>query len=223
MPDWFTTAFPSDEELHWENILIRLLAALAVGGIVTAIYRATRKRHVATGDLSQTLLLLAVVIAMITLAIGNNAARAFSLVGALAIVRFRSVVEDPRDTAFVILAVAVGLAVGAGFIWVPLMGLPIAGLVAWTFSAADSRASAAAPPCRVTLRTEPTCPPHAAAEALARHLDDVRPRRIETVKKGTLVEQSWTGRLKPGSDAQSLVGALQEIPGFTGTEVVFPD
>ncbi len=223
MPDWFAAAFPSDEELHWENILIRLLAALVMGGLVTVVYRATRKRHLASGDLSQTLVLLAVVIAMITLAIGNNAARAFSLVGALAIVRFRSVVEDPRDTAFVILAVAVGLAVGAGFIWVPLAGLPIAGLVAWVFSVADSRAHSSAPPCRVTLRTEPSCPPHAAAEALARHLDDIRPRRVETVKKGTLVEQAWTGRLRAGSDAQALVGALQALPGFVGTEVVFPD
>lgn len=223
MPDWFAEAFPSDEELHWENILIRLLAALVVGSLVTLIYRATRKRHLAAGDLSQTLLLLSVVIAMITLAIGNNAARAFSLVGALAIVRFRSVVEDPRDTAFVILAVAVGLAVGAGFIWVPLAGLPIAGLVAWAFSAADSRAHVAAPPCRVTLRTEPTSSPSAASEALARHLDDVRPRRVETVKKGTLVEQCWTGRLRAGSDAEALVSALKALPGFVGAEVLFPD
>ena len=222
MPDWFAEAFPSDEELHWENILIRLVAALVVGALVTVVYRATRKRHLASGDLSQTLVLLAVVIAMITLAIGNNAARAFSLVGALAIVRFRSVVEDPRDTAFVILAVAVGLAVGAGFIWVPLAGLPIAGLVAWVFSAADSRSHSAAAPCRVTLRTEPSCPPGAAAEALARHLVDIRPRRVETVKKGTLVEQSWT-RLRSGSDAHALVGALQALPGFVGSEVVFPD
>ena len=88
------------------------------------------------------IIVLAVVIAMITLAIGDNAARAFSLVGALAIVRFRSVVEDPRDTAFVILAVAVGLAVGAGFIWVPVMGLPIAGAVAWAFAGAESRRAA---------------------------------------------------------------------------------
>lgn len=223
MPEWFTEAFPSDEELRWENIVIRLLGALVVGGLVTLIYRGTRKRHLASGDLSQTLLLLSVVIAMITLAIGNNAARAFSLVGALAIVRFRSVVEDPRDTAFVILAVAVGLAVGAGFIWVPLAGLPIAGLVAWAFSAADSRAHSAAAPCRVTLRTEPSLSPAAATEALARHLDDLRPRRVETVKKGTLVELCWSGRLRAGGDASALVGSLQALPGFVGAEVVFPD
>ncbi len=221
MPDWFAEAFPSDAELRLGNILVRLVAALVMGGLVAAIYRGTRRRRDAAGDLTQTLLLLAVVIAMITLAIGNNAARAFSLVGALAIVRFRSVVEDPRDTAFVILAVAVGLAVGAGFIWVPLLGLPMAALVAWSFT------GPAAPPadarCRVTLRTETGAAAGRAADALAPHLDDIRPRRVETVKKGTLVEQVWTGRLKSTSDPETLVGALRATPGFSGAEVVFPD
>jgi hypothetical protein len=45
--------------------------------------------------------------------IGDNVARAFSLVGALSIVRFRTVVRDTQDTAYVIFAVAVGMAVGA--------------------------------------------------------------------------------------------------------------
>ena len=50
-------------------------------------------------------MLLTILIAMVTMVIGNNMARAFGLVGALSIVRFRTVVEDTRDTAFVIFAV----------------------------------------------------------------------------------------------------------------------
>src|SRR5207248_6540957 len=68
-----------------------------------------------------------------TMVIGNNSARAFSLVGVLAIVRFRTVVEDTRDTAFVIFAVAVGMAVGAGFLKVALVGLPFAAAAAFLF------------------------------------------------------------------------------------------
>ena len=59
-------------------------------------------------------MLLSILIAMVTQVIGDNVARAFSLVGALSIVRFRTVVRDTVDTAFVIFAVAVGMAVGAG-------------------------------------------------------------------------------------------------------------
>src|SRR2546430_8185921 len=48
-----------------------------------------------------------------TQVIGDNVARAFSLVGALSIVRFRTVVRDTQDTAFVIFSVVVGMAIGA--------------------------------------------------------------------------------------------------------------
>src|SRR4026209_160607 len=61
---------------------------------------------------------------MSTQVIGDNIARAFGLVGALSIVRFRTVVEDTRDTAFVIFAVVVGMAIGAGYSIVAGVRLP---------------------------------------------------------------------------------------------------
>ncbi|RLS49298.1 MAG: DUF4956 domain-containing protein [Planctomycetota bacterium] len=229
MPSWFTDAFPSDAELRGASIVTRLLAALVLGSLVSLIYSTTRRRHAAQAtDLSQTLLLLAVVIAMITLAIGDSTARAFSLVGALAIVRFRSVVDDPRDTAFVILAVAVGLAVGAGFILVPLIGLPIAAVIAWAFSKESLQATlqaspVSAPSCRVALRTTPDCPAGPIQQALATHLVRPHPRRIETVKKGTLVKLVYSGRIKPDTDGHALIRTLQDCPGVADVEVVFTE
>ena len=66
----------------------------------------------------------------VALVIGNSVARAFSLVGALSIVRFRTVVDDTRDTAFVIFSVVVGMAAGAGLLFVPLLGLPLVAVTA---------------------------------------------------------------------------------------------
>src|SRR2546430_10349771 len=63
-----------------------------------------------------------------TQVIGDNVARAFSLVGALSIVRFRTVVRDTQDTAFVIFAVIVGMASGANHLWVALIGISIVAL-----------------------------------------------------------------------------------------------
>ena len=74
-----------------------------------------------------TLVLLTILIAMVTQVIGDNVARAFSLVGALSIVRFRTVVRDTQDTAYVIFAVAVGMAVGANHPLVALCGLVVVG------------------------------------------------------------------------------------------------
>lgn len=58
---------------------------------------------------------MAVVVSLIMLIIGSNIARAFSLVGALSIVRFRQAIKDTRDIAFIFLAMAVGMACGTRF------------------------------------------------------------------------------------------------------------
>lgn len=53
-------------------------------------------------------------ISVVMVVIGESIARAFSLVGALSIIRFRTAIQDPRDIGFVFYALAVGMAVGAG-------------------------------------------------------------------------------------------------------------
>ena len=87
---------------HWPitHVLIRLVTATLLGGVVAWIYRSTRERSDVTPSLSATLVLLSVLIAMVTQVIGDNLARAFGLVGALSIVRFRTVVRDTEDTAW---------------------------------------------------------------------------------------------------------------------------
>ena len=107
----------------------RLALSFLLGCVVAAIYFVSqRNERTETSSMVTTLVLLTVLIAMSTLVIGNSVARAFSLLGALAIVRFRTFVADTRDTAFVIFAVVVGMGVGAGLSIVPLMGIPVVAL-----------------------------------------------------------------------------------------------
>ena len=87
-------------------IAVRLLLALALGLAIAAIYRRARPMNEEAESFTVTLVLLTILIAMVTQVIGDNVARAFSLVGALSIVRFRTVVRDTQDTAFVIFSVA---------------------------------------------------------------------------------------------------------------------
>ena len=126
MTDLFERAFPPIPQLHTDVVLIRLLLALALGGMVGIVYRLThRGDSPATPSFIATIVLLCVIIAVVTQTIGESLGRAFTLVGALSIVRFRTVVEDTRDTAFVIFAVVVGMAAGMGNLWVALIGLGV--------------------------------------------------------------------------------------------------
>src|SRR5207244_4097909 len=92
MPEWLRDTGVTTEE--WSLALFieltsRLTVAFALGCVVAGVYHLTQKRRDRATNLLPTLVLLTVLIAMVTLVIGNSVARAFSLVGALAIVRFR--------------------------------------------------------------------------------------------------------------------------------------
>jgi hypothetical protein len=95
---------------------LAVAARLAISGLlgswIALLYRFARPVTTRHSGLLPTLVLLSMLITLVTLAVGSNIAVAFTLVGTLAIVRFRTTVSDVRDTTFVIFSVAVGIAVG---------------------------------------------------------------------------------------------------------------
>src|SRR5437588_12606747 len=134
MPDFLKSPFATGPSVSPTDVLVRLALALVFGGAVSWIYCRTRKGEAITPSFPTTLVLLSVLIAMVTQVIGDNVARAFSLVGALSIVRFRTVVRDTKDTAFVIFSVVVGMAVGARNLWLAGIGLAVVGVAALVIS-----------------------------------------------------------------------------------------
>ena len=61
------------------------------------------------------MVIMGVTVSIIMLIIGSNIARAFSLVGALSIIRFRNAMKETRDVGFIFLVMAIGMAVGTRF------------------------------------------------------------------------------------------------------------
>jgi uncharacterized membrane protein YhiD involved in acid resistance len=72
---------------------------------------------------------LTVISALVILVIGNNLARAFGLVGAMSIIRFRTAVRDTMDMVFIFLSLAIGMACGVGLNVVALLGVAVAGII----------------------------------------------------------------------------------------------
>jgi hypothetical protein len=223
MPDLLRTAFDGDAAVSLETIVVRLISALALGCAVAAVFRFTHGRPGPQSlQLMSTLVLLAVLIAAMTIVIGDNVARAFSLVGALAIVRFRTVVEDTRDVAFVIFAVTVGMAVGAGFLLIPLVTLPVAGLAAFLFSPRRTRTDAAAPPAEFVLTVRvgaSTATDAALRSTLAAHAERARLESTATARQGASIETSWSLRLRDEGGADALVAALNRVEGVQAAEL----
>ena len=135
MPEWFRESLANGSDPTPGILVWRIGLALLLGVAVSGIYRWAKRGEPVQTTFLTTLILLSTVIAMVTQVIGDNVARAFSLVGVLSVVRFRTVVKDTQDTAFVIFAVVVGMAVGANPLTVALVGPAIiaaAGLFLWS-------------------------------------------------------------------------------------------
>ncbi|QDV05133.1 hypothetical protein Poly30_06280 [Planctomycetes bacterium Poly30] len=96
------------------EILVNLGVSIVLGMIVAIIYRQTHKGLSYSQSFTLTVIFVAVIVAIVMMVIGNSLSRAFALVGALSIIRFRTVVKDTKDTAFVFWALSVGMAAGTG-------------------------------------------------------------------------------------------------------------
>jgi hypothetical protein len=218
----FTDPVPDIRPLTWDDIVLRLLFAAAFGIAAAAAYYVTQRRSRSeAASFVATMVLLAVLLGMVSMVIGTNIARAFALVGALSIVRFRSVVEDTRDTAFVIFAVVVGMAAGAGAYLVAAVGIPIVGLVAWLVAAWGRTGALVAKPSETALHVRVGTGVDAAATVdpvLAKHADAARLVAVGTTKQGTAIELDYLIRLKPGGAPLTLLGELNRTEGVQGVE-----
>ncbi len=96
-----------------ETLLLSLLLAFILGQLIAWAYCWTHSGLSYSRSFTQSLILISMVAALVMAVIGNNIITAFGLIGALAIIRFRNVLKDTRDTVFVFLALVQGMAVGS--------------------------------------------------------------------------------------------------------------
>ncbi len=205
-------------EVPWELLGIRLVLSLAAGFLIAWMYRRT---HDGSGaqSLPATLVLLAVLIAAVTQVIGNNVARAFSLVGALSIVRFRTVVRDTRDTAFVIFAVVVGMAIGAAHARVALITLAVGALAAWIMKPKPA-ARVAAQEFKLTVRVALGVDAETLTrEVFRKHLTAWSGYGAATARQGSAVEVAWLVTSRPTSAASAIVHDLNRLEGVQAVEL----
>jgi len=94
--------------------VLKLVAALLVGVLVTAVLRRSRHKRRVSPSMEQTQVLLCVAGALMMIIIGNSLARAFGVAGAASIIRFRTPVDDPKDTIGLFLLLGLGMACGVG-------------------------------------------------------------------------------------------------------------
>lgn len=104
-----------------DKILLSLATAFIIGIFIIYVYRKTFSGVVYSKAFSLCILLLAMVTAMIIRTISSNLALSLGMVGALSIVRFRTAIKEPTDTAFMFWSITAGIMSGAGLYLVAII------------------------------------------------------------------------------------------------------
>ena len=89
------------------------------------VYRFTHRNASYSQNYVQTLVVMSLVTTLIMIVIGSNIARAFSLVGALSIIRFRNAIKETRDVGYIFFVMAIAMACGTRFYLVALLATGI--------------------------------------------------------------------------------------------------
>jgi uncharacterized membrane protein YhiD involved in acid resistance len=107
---------PAEESLFTVgDIIMAMVVASLLCFVLATVYRVTHRGTSYSQSFLITLFIMAVTTSIVMMIIGSNIARAFSLVGALSIIRFRTAVKDARDTGFLFAAMIAGMACGTKF------------------------------------------------------------------------------------------------------------
>jgi uncharacterized membrane protein YhiD involved in acid resistance len=222
MPDSLAPLFDFDSGAL-ALMSVRLVLAMVLGLAIAWVYRRARPANGEAESFGVTLVLLTILIAMVTQVIGDNVARAFSLVGALSIVRFRTVVRDTQDTAYVIFAVAIGMAMGANHPSVALCGLAVVGVTALLLRRRTAALPAATDDRLPFVLHVRMAIGQDADTLLNASLDQfVSARRlvsVTTARQGLSLDASYQASLRGDNHASALVNALNRIEGVQGVEL----
>ncbi len=109
--------------VDWTKMITAVVLSFVLGMVIGMVYKFTHSGFGYSQSFVITLIMMCTIISVIIMVVGENIAGAFSFAGALAVIRFRMSLKEPKDIAYVLFATAAGLAVGAGAYLVSVIGV----------------------------------------------------------------------------------------------------
>ncbi len=201
------------------EIPVNLCLALLMGLLIATVYRLTTRGSAISQSYLLTLVMLTMVSSLVIMIIGNSLIRAFSLIGALSIIRFRTVVKENRDTAFIFLSLGSGMAAGIGNLQLAFFGT---GIILLALLVLDFTKFGAVNRGVFLLRfnVQPGLTSDAFLDIFKRYLISWGMLSIKTISMGQWVEHSYMVRLRKDEQDQALIGELMGVEGIEKVTMV---
>jgi uncharacterized membrane protein YhiD involved in acid resistance len=198
--------------LNLAEVLVAFFTVFVLTSIITTVYRMTHHGLSYSRVFVQAMILASITSCMMIMVIGNNLARGLGILGALAIIRFRTPVRDPRDMVFLFCCLAVGIGCGARVFAVATAGALFFSAVAlylhWAPFSARSEFEGL-----LRFLLPPQSKSHEQVQAIfSQHLSSATLVAVREAAQGDLLEYSYQTRMLRADSQQMLMEAIQALP-----------
>ena len=204
----------------WEA-MISMGLSFALSLIVGFTYRITHRGTSYSQSYVHTMVMMSFTVAIIMLIIGSNVARAFSLVGALSIIRFRNAMKETRDVGFIFLAMAIGMACGTRFYVLATIFTTFACFAVYIMYRFDIGASKGN---ELLLKVHvPTSEDYQVLfdEVFYRHLESSNLLLVESVREGMFNELMYSVEFRKKADQKEFLDEIRQRNGGAKVSLVF--
>jgi hypothetical protein len=200
--------------IFFVDVLANLAVAFVLGFGIAALYRRTYRGFSYSSSFVQTLVLITMVTSVVIMVIGNNLARAFGLVGAMSIIRFRTALKDTWDIVFVFFALAMGLAAGSGNLLIGLTGGVCIGAAIWFLYRIHYGLTQTQELLLRFWMTPDKGDKPVYTGVFSKHLANYTMLHVRSARLGELLELSFFVRLKKPEHSQALIRDLSALEGI---------
>jgi uncharacterized membrane protein YhiD involved in acid resistance len=211
LSDAFSGVLDLSAAIPPEQIAVSLALSLVLSLAIATTYRVTHRGVSYSQTYAHTLVIMSMVITVIMLIVGSSIARAFSLVGAMSIIRFRNAVKETKDIGFIFLVMAIGMACGARFYTLAAIAAFLLCTVILVLFRANMFGKAQS--SRILCVRMPADRDHEGtlAPVFSRYLDDSSLISMESVGGGALQELVYSVVLKRNAEPRRLLDSLRTV------------
>ncbi|MFQ5632890.1 MAG: DUF4956 domain-containing protein [bacterium] len=204
------------------QIMLSFMLAFALSFLWATVYRKTHSGVAYTRSFFMTLLLIAPIVSMIMMAIGSNVALSLGLVGALSIIRFRTVIKDTKDMTFLFLAIGVGLCCGANAWMVAVIGTTMISLITIMMSKIGHHKAASADYILI-FRSDKKEPWDAMPQAAQDLITWKQLRGATDINAGKEFEYTYNIKMAPKASPERVVGEMSSNGAVRQVTMIAPE
>ncbi|HZW39228.1 MAG TPA: DUF4956 domain-containing protein [Ignavibacteriaceae bacterium] len=201
----------------FESLIVSFLCGL----IIVFFYKMSYKGPGFTTSFLSSLVILTMITALVIMVIGNNLARAFGLVGAMSIIRFRTAVKETMDIIFIFFALAIGLTAGVGFYKAAFAAAILIGCITLLLSRAKILTSYKKHYLLQFITSESEA--NGYSDILKKYCSSYKLVNVKNFGSTDSLELAYYINLKDQNNSNIFVGELKKIHGISNINVFYEE